>query len=475
MELLDQIKHALIIGCIVVLLGALMLFCVLPFFAGLTLLSTYEGAVSKFDGEFEINEFIASIAGVNTGKGYRLRPEDEEKISELGFDMEVVANSVAAINWIRDDFETEIDIGMMLAIFTYESGSGKNLGSCSGIPAARSNPNVNPDQEEAAARWLLNHWKENQTHLSPLARDYIYSDFSGYTGHCAAGEMGFDGILPTTGLKICRDGLSTHSDNEVNSCDFWSQKVSSFAKAWWLHAIDYDAGLTREQKISELYGWNHLLSYRIALVDKAEEINSVLGSDLLVEDFYLYDGSVSGIFETIASFLDNFGLLPEGVYFGKDQKWLSVPLRPENNHGITQNWGDTFVVSPPAPFHQGVDWKCYVGDPVLAIADGVVVEPALASWKYDPFGWGNIIWLDHGGIYSAYAHLSEKKVDFGQKIKKGGVIGLCGSTGYSTGSHLHFATADIPPDDFPNWYAMEPGWTNPHDYLGKLVKAKNKK
>lgn len=84
-------------------------------------------------------------------------------------------------------------------------------------------------------------------------------------------------------------------------------------------------------------------------------------------------------------------------------------------------------------FHVGVDISTPYGNRVIAPADGLVIfaEPRA--------GYGNVIVLDHGfGITSRYGHLSAFNVKEGQRVKRGEVIGYVGSTGHSTGAHLHY-------------------------------------
>lgn len=84
-------------------------------------------------------------------------------------------------------------------------------------------------------------------------------------------------------------------------------------------------------------------------------------------------------------------------------------------------------------FHKGQDIVVPVGTPVMATADGVVVS---AGWHK---GYGNGIYIDHGnGIMTRYGHLSRIDVTVGQAVKRGDLIGLSGSTGRSTGPHLHY-------------------------------------
>jgi murein DD-endopeptidase MepM/ murein hydrolase activator NlpD len=84
-------------------------------------------------------------------------------------------------------------------------------------------------------------------------------------------------------------------------------------------------------------------------------------------------------------------------------------------------------------FHQGLDISLEKGSPVIATADGHV-ETAAYSGDY-----GNLIVLRHDfGLSTRYAHLSAFKVTPGQSVKRGDVIGYVGSTGRSTGAHLHY-------------------------------------
>jgi len=84
--------------------------------------------------------------------------------------------------------------------------------------------------------------------------------------------------------------------------------------------------------------------------------------------------------------------------------------------------------------HPGIDIAGSVGNAVFAADSGVVV---FAGWS--EFGYGNLIVLDHGnGWQSAYAHLSAVGVRCGQSVGRGTVIGALGSTGNSSGPHLHF-------------------------------------
>jgi murein DD-endopeptidase MepM/ murein hydrolase activator NlpD len=84
-------------------------------------------------------------------------------------------------------------------------------------------------------------------------------------------------------------------------------------------------------------------------------------------------------------------------------------------------------------FHQGLDIAAPTGTAVTAAASGTVI---MAQWYG---GYGNYILIDHGGGYSTgYGHLSAMYVSVGQAVQRGQAIGAVGSTGQSTGPHLHF-------------------------------------
>lgn len=99
---------------------------------------------------------------------------------------------------------------------------------------------------------------------------------------------------------------------------------------------------------------------------------------------------------------------------------------PTDYHYITQGYNSSI--------HPAIDIGGSTGDPIYATDAGVVVYAGWSNW-----GYGNLIVLDHGnGWQSAYAHLSSLSVGCGQSVFQGTVIGGLGSTGNSTGPHLHF-------------------------------------
>jgi len=139
-----------------------------------------------------------------------------------------------------------------------------------------------------------------------------------------------------------------------------------------------------------------------------------------------------------------------------ETKLLSVKDRLQHTPSIwpTKGWVSRGYGMKDDPFtgykqmHRGIDLANYPGTPVIATADGRISSLSSKTKL------GKLITLDHGyGFQTRYGHLSKVLVKEGQRVKRGDVIGLMGSSGYSTGSHLHY-------EIFRNGRAL-----NPHDYI----------
>lgn len=120
-------------------------------------------------------------------------------------------------------------------------------------------------------------------------------------------------------------------------------------------------------------------------------------------------------------------------------------FHPTNGGVVTSSFGERW-----GKFHKGMDISKELGNDVLACLDGTV-----KSKFYEKDGYGNIVILDHGnGLESRYAHLDGFNVNIGDVVKGGDKIATVGSTGRSTGPHLHF---EMRIDDNP---------INPKNYIG---------
>ena len=123
-------------------------------------------------------------------------------------------------------------------------------------------------------------------------------------------------------------------------------------------------------------------------------------------------------------------------------------------YSITSYYGWRTLRGVPG-FHRGLDIAATTGTRIFAADDGVVYETG-----YQENGLGNFVKVNHGnGIVSVYGHCSRiaKGIKKGVRVKKGDVVAYVGSTGNSTGSHLHFALC----------YTGTTQYINPLPYLKK--------
>lgn len=127
--------------------------------------------------------------------------------------------------------------------------------------------------------------------------------------------------------------------------------------------------------------------------------------------------------ETLAAEAERRNSFPDGLP-------LDGPLNISSEFGLRSNpfGGRNFEL------HSGIDFTGPVGQPILATADGVVEKSERGR------GYGLYVRIDHGfGHDTLYAHLSELKVEVGDEVRRGEVIGSLGNTGRSTGPHLHYS------------------------------------
>lgn len=122
---------------------------------------------------------------------------------------------------------------------------------------------------------------------------------------------------------------------------------------------------------------------------------------------------------------------------------ISVSSAPRNGQKYTWPVPGHYSISSPfgyrmhpilgySKFHSGVDIPAPSGTPIVAAKSGTVIMSKLMS------GYGNVVMIDHGDTVTVYAHCSALNVGVGESVKAGDVVAFVGSTGLSTGAHLHF-------------------------------------
>jgi hypothetical protein len=131
-----------------------------------------------------------------------------------------------------------------------------------------------------------------------------------------------------------------------------------------------------------------------------------------------------------------------------DPPFRRITQRFGENPGDYARWG--------LKGHTGIDFAAPMKSPVYAVESGVVIETG-----FDEYGYGNYVKIRHKGFESLYAHLHRLDVKQGEGIGKGELLGLSGSSGNSTGPHLHYAMRIVPYNRGDGW----DGFSDPEPYL----------
>lgn len=121
--------------------------------------------------------------------------------------------------------------------------------------------------------------------------------------------------------------------------------------------------------------------------------------------------------------------------FNNERRWDGVFQTPLTTTIVSANYGGrrSYNGGPIDIYHTGIDYASATGTEVLAPASGVIAFTGTTELR------GNVIIIDHGlGVMTGYYHLSEILVTVGQAVAPGDIIGRVGSTGLSSGSHLHW-------------------------------------
>ena len=173
-------------------------------------------------------------------------------------------------------------------------------------------------------------------------------------------------------------------------------------------------------------------------VDRYSDLAGYQNSDLLIE----YKSKIDEIKSMSTVQRESFKTLSE-----RSLEWRREidhfpgisPVSPKFRLGDTFKWRPIHPILGTSRMHNGQDFEVPYGTEIVATGAGTVIE---AGWNSG--GFGNYIVIDHGyGYQTVYGHLSEIKVTKGQDIKRGDLIGLSGSSGLSSGPHLHYQVEEF--------------------------------
>jgi len=148
-----------------------------------------------------------------------------------------------------------------------------------------------------------------------------------------------------------------------------------------------------------------------------------------------YTGERTGSHEIFRYEDEEEGSVRNGLYNkeGKSNTSAGIGFPLSRIHVVSSFGNRIHPIFRRWAFHQGVDYRARHGTPVYSVANGNVIAASYSG------GWGNEIRIKHpSGMITQYAHLASIGVRRGASVKKGQVIGRVGSSGQSTGAHLHF-------------------------------------
>lgn len=171
------------------------------------------------------------------------------------------------------------------------------------------------------------------------------------------------------------------------------------------------------------YGGTNRYEQLMDMADAKLVINTTQKMDLLSKQLYIQSKSFDDVVEMCKN---------------HDEMLKSIPaIQPISNKDLRRTASGYGTRIDPiygtTKFHAGMDFSAPLGTDVYATGDGTVVK---VGWET---GYGNTVEIDHGfGYMTRYAHLQEFKTHVGKKVVRGEVIAGVGSTGKSTGPHLHY-------------------------------------
>jgi murein DD-endopeptidase MepM/ murein hydrolase activator NlpD len=237
--------------------------------------------------------------------------------------------------------------------------------------------------------------------------------------------------------RLKADLLKLQSDRSARQADMDRENGARDQLANSLNTLD-DLINTQSDLTSQ---FDDLISQiqdaQAGLLDQAPDVTAALADLIEQQEQDLVTQSIQVAWSR-AQVGAGLALLASQLPTGKTLAGLSLSW-PIAGAQITQPFGPSdLVLEPPLGpyphFHTGIDLAAPFGTPVTAAADGVVV-----AVMHTNVGYGNYVIIAHGaGIMTLYAHLLETDVSSGDLVTRGKRIGLEGSSGMSTGPHVHF-------------------------------------
>ena len=346
-----------------------------------------------------------------------------------------------------------VDAFSILAITSKESSLGGDT--------------VNPEQPNPTG--YCRAWSELMRHkllngpgeiwaLRKIVRPLGYSEWRVY-GSCGAGCIGWTQALPRNWWRLMGPGFNP-----------WSREDAAEFTARYLTVHGY---FTHGRRYA-------VHAYNPNAADSIYTLPVVYLAEKLEQSF-----SRAGLTMPKVRLAEELELEPE-TRPALETTEIRLSQWPVQARRSGVPFGEPTIFQPQG--HTGVDFGVPVGTPIKAVGPGIVVwadwwpEGQTAAqrlyWKMSRKGHGNTVWLLHGftaegePVYSVYAHLSEFRVEMGDRVQTGTIVGLSGNTGASSGPHLHFAVRvgggwrrDGTDDQGRKW--QDGRWVNPDEWVSK--------
>jgi murein DD-endopeptidase MepM/ murein hydrolase activator NlpD len=250
-------------------------------------------------------------------------------------------------------------------------------------------------------------------------------------------------LIPVTIMFVPHDNSRRSLNLNVPAIGIFLSAICSVIGAVYLLSMLPDAIKYQDMEKQLLDYSKKVVDFKATLVSlkKAEkDLHQLISLGSRERIFEKVDTSDMGSFdidqvqEQIESSMKTVGAIKDYLRSQKDL-YLATPTGFPVQGPISSPFGKrVHPVSGHSEFHRGLDISADAGTPIRTTADGVVV---FSGWNG---GGGNIVVIAHGhGFSTYYAHNRKNTVQVGQSVKRGDIIGYVGSTGSTTGSHVHYA------------------------------------
>jgi len=248
------------------------------------------------------------------------------------------------------------------------------------------------------------------------------------------------GIASFVGYKT---GLSVKNDNQITAIyDQLTQQREVIGEARLNTQAELDALVRRSGQLQAHVIRLNALGQKVMKLAKMDpdEFNfsnpPALGgpTEASVDNKIKFDGVIDDMFQVLDDREQQLTVLENVLMTTHMAEETSPEGRP-----IKRGWISSFFGMRTNPFsgksemHKGMDFAGKMGSKVYAVAGGVV------TWSGPRYGYGNLVEISHGnGYVTRYGHNASNLLNVGEAVKKGQVVSLMGSTGRSTGPHVHF-------------------------------------